>query len=107
MWVPHALSSQITMSKPHLSPPLCPGPWHGHALTQQGLDLPSIASHKWAIHSCSAVTGAGLEGGMDWTIKEVAGRLYWNAPVESSSTNTRPPPPPTGSIQPNPAQVAT
>jgi len=51
----------------------------------QGLDLPSIVSHKWAIHSCSAVTGAGLDGGMDWMIKEVAGRLYWS---DSNSSTT-------------------
>lgn len=60
--------------------------------THQGLDLPGIKSHKWAIHSCSAVTGSGLDGGMDWMISEVAGRLYWNAspPSLTSATSSGP-----------------
>ncbi|KAI9633421.1 putative ADP-ribosylation-like factor [Dioszegia hungarica] len=45
---------------------------------RDALDLPSIVSHRWIIRSCSAYTGTGLDEGMDWLVKEVAGRLYWN-----------------------------
>ncbi|KAK4685732.1 ADP-ribosylation factor-like protein 2, partial [Tremellales sp. Uapishka_1] len=45
---------------------------------RDGLELKSIQSHKWIIHPCSAYTGSGLDEGMDWVVKEVAGRLYWS-----------------------------
>ena len=44
----------------------------------QALALQSIVSHRWTVHPCSAYTGTGLSVGMDWLIKEVAGRLYWS-----------------------------
>lgn len=44
----------------------------------QALALPSIISHRWIVHPCSAYTGTGLDAGLDWVVKEVAGRLYWS-----------------------------
>ncbi|WVR08772.1 hypothetical protein IAU60_005830 [Kwoniella sp. DSM 27419] len=45
---------------------------------RDSLALQSIVSHRWLIHPCSAFTGDGLEKGMTWLVKEVAGRLYWS-----------------------------
>ncbi|WVQ86185.1 hypothetical protein IAT38_008353 [Cryptococcus sp. DSM 104549] len=45
---------------------------------RDALSLKSIQSHRWVVHPCSAFTGAGLDAGMDWLVKEVAGRLYWS-----------------------------
>ncbi|KAK8850709.1 hypothetical protein IAR55_004629 [Kwoniella newhampshirensis] len=56
------------------------------------LHLPSIISHRWIVHPCSAFTGTGLEDGMNWLVKEVAGRLYWSglnvAPINTSTNST-------------------
>ena len=30
------------------------------------------------------MTGAGLDEGLDWAVKEVAGRLYWNGLASDS-----------------------
>ncbi|OCF35943.1 ADP-ribosylation factor-like 2 [Kwoniella heveanensis CBS 569] len=45
---------------------------------RDALDLRSIVSHRWIVHPCSAFTGEGLENGMNWLVREVAGRLYWS-----------------------------
>jgi len=45
---------------------------------RDALDLRSIVSHRWVVYPCSAYTGAGLKDGLDWLVKEVAGRLYWS-----------------------------
>ncbi|WVQ77142.1 hypothetical protein IAR50_006825 [Cryptococcus sp. DSM 104548] len=42
------------------------------------LELKNIVSHRWVVYPCSAFTGKGLDLGMDWLVKEVAGRLYWS-----------------------------
>ncbi len=47
-------------------------------MKMQALSLQSIVSHRWVIHPCSAYTGTGLDAGLDWLVKEVAGRLYWS-----------------------------
>lgn len=47
-------------------------------LHTQALALRSIVSHRWVVHPCSAYTGTGLDDGLDWLVKEVAGRLYWS-----------------------------
>ena len=59
------------------------------AADTQALDLHSIVSHRWSIHPCSAMTGTGLDVGLDWMVKEVAGRLYWSglAPTTISSSD--------------------
>lgn len=50
-----------------------------HQLTYtQALGLEAIASHKWRIVPCSAISGVGLDEGLDWVVGEVAGRLYWS-----------------------------
>ncbi|WRT70891.1 uncharacterized protein IL334_007890 [Kwoniella shivajii] len=53
---------------------------------RDSLDLESISSHRWIVHPCSAYTGSGLEQGMKWLVKEVAGRLYWSGLSTSTST---------------------
>ncbi|KAF9480823.1 GTP-binding protein [Pholiota conissans] len=45
---------------------------------RDALDLPSITTHRWKIWPCSAVTGANLVSGLDWIVKDVAGRLYYS-----------------------------
>ena len=58
----------------------------GSSTDRQSLDLPSIKSHKWSIHPCSAVTGQGLDEGMDWVVAQVAQRLYWSGLQHETST---------------------
>lgn len=41
------------------------------------LKLDQITSHTWRILPCSAITGEGLDGAMDWVTAEVASRLYY------------------------------
>ncbi|EJT48261.1 ADP-ribosylation-like factor [Trichosporon asahii var. asahii CBS 2479] len=41
------------------------------------LHLDGIESHTWRILPCSAITGEGLDGAMDWVTAEVASRLYY------------------------------
>lgn len=53
---------------------------------RDSLDLPAIKSHKWSIHPCSAVTGQGLDEGMDWVVAQVAQRLYWSGLQHGTST---------------------
>ncbi len=40
------------------------------------LDLDSIATRHWGIIGCSARTGEGLLEGVDWIVKDIAGRLF-------------------------------
>ncbi|KAK5103831.1 hypothetical protein LTS08_003253 [Lithohypha guttulata] len=43
---------------------------------QQKLDLDSIATHKWIILECSAMTGRNLEAGLAWVIQDARDRLF-------------------------------
>ncbi|BEI82650.1 hypothetical protein CcaverHIS002_0305180 [Cutaneotrichosporon cavernicola] len=45
---------------------------------REALGLEQIDSHKWRIVPCSAISGDGLDKGMDWVVGEIAGRLYWS-----------------------------
>ncbi|KAK6181206.1 hypothetical protein SNE40_009115 [Patella caerulea] len=40
------------------------------------LDLDNIKSHHWRILPCSAVTGEHLLEGIDWTIDDIASRIF-------------------------------
>ena len=40
------------------------------------LDLESITRRNWGIIGCSARTGEGLLEGVDWIVKDIAGRLF-------------------------------
>ena len=42
----------------------------------QVLDLDSITTHHWLILGCSAVTGDNLLQGVDWTINDIASRIF-------------------------------
>ncbi|KAK1923147.1 GTP-binding protein [Papiliotrema laurentii] len=71
---------------------------------RESLDLRSIVSHKWSIRACSAYTGEGLEEGLDWVVREVAGRLYWNGLATTTTTTPSAiPPSDQSSIAPSPA----
>lgn len=41
-----------------------------------GLDEADIAGRHWSIFGCSAMTGAGLEGGLDWIVSDIASRIF-------------------------------
>ncbi|KAH8106357.1 GTP-binding protein [Cristinia sonorae] len=55
----------------------------GNAMTGtdilKALELESIRSHDWKIQPCSAVTGEHVLDGIDWTVNNVATRLYSNS----------------------------
>eukprot|EP01104_Vermistella_antarctica_P014925 TRINITY_DN4796_c0_g1_i1.p1 TRINITY_DN4796_c0_g1~~TRINITY_DN4796_c0_g1_i1.p1 ORF type:complete len:185 (-),score=54.86 TRINITY_DN4796_c0_g1_i1:52-606(-) len=40
------------------------------------LKLDQIGSRHWSIHRCSAVSGEGLSGGVDWVVKDIASRVF-------------------------------
>ncbi|KAN0028669.1 hypothetical protein ACTFIV_010518 [Dictyostelium citrinum] len=40
------------------------------------LDLEQLNTHHWEIMSCSAVTGFGLEEGIDWVVKDIVSRCF-------------------------------
>ena len=40
------------------------------------LDLETISTRHWGIIGCSARTGDGLLEGVDWIVKDIAGRLF-------------------------------
>ena len=42
----------------------------------QALYLDSITTHHWLIQGCSAVTGENLFVGNDWTIDDIASRIF-------------------------------
>ncbi|KAF6024332.1 ARL2 [Bugula neritina] len=43
---------------------------------KQILELDSITTHHWLILGCSAVTGDNLLEGVDWTIDDIASRIF-------------------------------
>ena len=53
----------------------------------QALQLDLIQSHKWLIYPCSAYSGQGLSAGLDWVVKQVAGRLYWSGLQPAAASN--------------------
>jgi hypothetical protein len=56
----------------------------------QVLGLPDITSHRWLVQPCSAYSGVGLVEGVDWLVKEVAGRLYWGGLTASQEVSPEP-----------------
>ncbi|CAZ82403.1 unnamed protein product [Tuber melanosporum] len=42
----------------------------------QGLNLNDIKTHKWAIFSCSAITGKNISEGLDWVVGDAQERLF-------------------------------
>lgn len=54
----------------------------GGALSVTGiselLELSSseIGGRHWTICGCSAMTGEGLEGGIDWIVNDIASRIF-------------------------------
>jgi len=40
------------------------------------LELDKITTHHWLILDCSAVTGHHLLEGIDWTINDIASRIF-------------------------------
>ncbi|GAM21832.1 hypothetical protein SAMD00019534_050070 [Acytostelium subglobosum LB1] len=40
------------------------------------LDLESLTTHNWKIQSCSAVTGEGLEAGIEWVVNDIVSRCF-------------------------------
>eukprot|EP01102_Stenamoeba_stenopodia_P000181 TRINITY_DN10143_c0_g1_i1.p1 TRINITY_DN10143_c0_g1~~TRINITY_DN10143_c0_g1_i1.p1 ORF type:complete len:198 (+),score=48.78 TRINITY_DN10143_c0_g1_i1:42-596(+) len=40
------------------------------------LELNNITKRHWAIFSCSAMTGHGLEEGIDWIVGDISSRLF-------------------------------
>lgn len=40
------------------------------------LDAPDIAGRHIAIAGCSAMTGEGLEGGINWIVSDIASRIF-------------------------------
>lgn len=45
---------------------------------RQALQLDQIRTHSWRIQPASAVTGEHLLDGLDWAVKDVAGRIYFH-----------------------------
>jgi ADP-ribosylation factor-like protein 2 len=45
-------------------------------LLVQGLQLDNITTHRWVIRTCSAVTGDGLQAGMEWVVEDAKSRLF-------------------------------
>ncbi len=35
-----------------------------------------ISGRHWTICGCSAMTGEGLEGGIDWIVNDIASRIF-------------------------------
>jgi ADP-ribosylation factor-like protein 2 len=40
------------------------------------LHADDISGRHWTIFGCSAVTGEGLEDGVDWIVKDIASRIF-------------------------------
>ncbi|GAK61993.1 GTP-binding protein [Moesziomyces antarcticus] len=53
------------------------------------LELDNVSSHSWRIQPCSAYTGDHLVDGLDWTVKDVADRIYYH--VDAKSDSNQPP----------------
>ena len=41
-----------------------------------GLDQMTATNRHWRIEGCSAFTGAGLEAGVEWVVKDIASRIF-------------------------------
>ncbi|PUU83677.1 ADP-ribosylation factor family-domain-containing protein [Tuber borchii] len=55
----------------------------------QGLNLKDIKTHKWAIFSCSAITGKNISEGLDWVVGDAQERLFlYNGLGGGSAANT-------------------
>ncbi|GJJ07758.1 ADP-ribosylation factor-like protein 2 [Clathrus columnatus] len=52
---------------------------------RDALDLPSIKTHQWKILPCSAMTGSNLIEGLDWVVRDIAGRIYYSTVGNSTS----------------------
>eukprot|EP00588_Corethron_pennatum_P011795 CAMPEP_0194267052 /NCGR_PEP_ID=MMETSP0169-20130528/1729_1 /TAXON_ID=218684 /ORGANISM="Corethron pennatum, Strain L29A3" /LENGTH=187 /DNA_ID=CAMNT_0039007855 /DNA_START=215 /DNA_END=778 /DNA_ORIENTATION=- len=49
----------------------------GEIATALGLDTdPAFTSRHWSIFGCSAMTGEGLLGGMDWIVDDISSRIF-------------------------------
>ena len=48
------------------------------------LELDQVSTHSWRIQPCSAYTGENLVQGLDWTVKDVADRIYYHKDAEST-----------------------
>ncbi|KYQ89077.1 ARF-like protein [Tieghemostelium lacteum] len=42
----------------------------------KNLDLESLSTHHWTIKGCSAVTGKGLEEGIEWVVNDIISRCF-------------------------------
>ena len=40
------------------------------------LELDNIKNRHWSIQACSAVTGEGLLGGVEWIVSDIASRIF-------------------------------
>ncbi|SNX84048.1 probable ARL1 - ADP-ribosylation factor [Melanopsichium pennsylvanicum] len=56
------------------------------------LQLDCVSTHSWRIQPCSAYTGDNLVQGLDWTVKDVANRIYYRGDAKSALS------PPTSSV---------
>lgn len=52
------------------------------------LQLSSVTSHSWRIQPCSAYTGNNLISGLEWTVKDVANRIYYHGETRSGVRTT-------------------
>ncbi|KAJ1030045.1 hypothetical protein NDA16_000958 [Ustilago loliicola] len=48
------------------------------------LELDRVSTHSWRIQPCSAYTGDNLVQGLDWTVKDVANRIYYHGDAKST-----------------------
>lgn len=52
------------------------------------LELDRVSTHSWRIQPCSAYTGDNLVQGLDWTVKDVANRIYYHGDAKSTLSAT-------------------
>ncbi len=52
----------------------------------QVLQLSDFSNRNAHIAACSAVSGDGLDGGMDWIVEDIKGRMYFFAPPAAALT---------------------
>ena len=50
--------------------------WMNENEVQQKLELDGIATHKWIILPCSAMTGENLENGLAWVVQDARDKLF-------------------------------
>ncbi|KAJ1032312.1 hypothetical protein NDA18_001799 [Ustilago nuda] len=48
------------------------------------LELDQVSTHSWRIQPCSAYTGDNLVHGLDWTVEDVANRIYYHGDAKST-----------------------